>query len=101
MSKSTVLESLKVYRDYMNGDDSQVEVVNVPFPVKVEFNAKTIKSLRRKIGTTQAGLANLVGVSPRTVEAWESNRSEPNKSAQKLLTLLMQDKSLADKLQYI
>lgn len=101
MGKSTILESLKICRDYVNGDDSYVEVVDVPLPVKVEFNAKTIKTLRHQIGTTQAGLANLVGVSKRTVEAWESNRSEPNKSARKLLTLLLQDNSLANKLQYI
>lgn len=101
MSKSTILESLKVCRDYVNGDKSHVEVVDVPLPVKVEFNANTIRSLRHQIGITQAGLANLVGVSKRTVEAWESDRSEPNKSARKLLTLLMQDNSLADKLQYI
>lgn len=29
MSKSTILESL-VYREYINGDDSHVEVVHVP-----------------------------------------------------------------------
>ncbi|RVU69852.1 MULTISPECIES: DNA-binding transcriptional regulator [Lactobacillus] len=98
MSKSTILESLKVCRDYVNGDESHVEVVDVPLPVKIEFNAATIKSLRHQIGTPQSGLANLVGVSKRTVEAWESDRSEPNKSARKLLALLMQDNSLADKL---
>ncbi|WP_239460837.1 helix-turn-helix domain-containing protein [Lactobacillus gallinarum] len=101
MSKSTILESLKVCREYVNGDESHVEVVDIPLPVKIEFNANTIKSLRHKIGATQAGLADLVGVSKRTVEAWESNRSEPNKSARKLLTLLMQDNSMVNKLQYI
>lgn len=101
MSKSTILDSLKVYREYMNGDTSHVEIVNVPMPVKIEFSADTIKKLRNQIGTTQAELANLVGVSKRTVEAWESNRSEPNRSAQKLLTLLIQDKSFVNKLKLI
>lgn len=32
MSESTILESLKVYRDYLNGDSSHVEVVEVPLP---------------------------------------------------------------------
>lgn len=101
MTKSTILDSLKVCREYVNGDDSHVEVVHVPMPVRIEFNAKTIKALRNEIGTTQAGLANLVGVSTRTVESWESNRTEPNGSAKKLLTLLMQDKTFANKLQLI
>lgn len=101
MTKSTILQSLKVCREYINGDKSYVEVVHVPLPVKIDFNAKTIKSFRKQLGTTQAGLANLVGVSTRTVEAWESNHSIPNRSAQKLLTLLMEDKSFANKLQLI
>lgn len=40
MGKSTILESLKICRDYVNGDDSHVEVINVPLPAKVEFNEK-------------------------------------------------------------
>ncbi|MFH4442620.1 MULTISPECIES: helix-turn-helix domain-containing protein [Lactobacillus] len=83
------------------GKPNEVEVVTRTIPVRPEFSAETIKELRKNIGATQATLANLVGVSTRTVEAWESNRSEPNRSAQKLLTLLMQDKSFVDKLQLI
>lgn len=29
MPESTILESLKVYREYINGDDSHVEVVHI------------------------------------------------------------------------
>lgn len=29
MPESTVLESLKVYREYINGDDSHVEVAHI------------------------------------------------------------------------
>lgn len=101
MAKSTILESLRVYREYLEGDNSHVEVVHVPIPVKIQFNSKTIKSLRNQIGATQSELANLVGVSPRTVESWESDRTEPNRSAQKLLALLMEDKKFVDKLQLI
>lgn len=30
MAESIILESLKVYCEYINGDDSNVEVVHVP-----------------------------------------------------------------------
>ncbi|MFJ6923407.1 MAG: hypothetical protein ACIRZZ_09690 [Lactobacillus gallinarum] len=30
MSESTILEALKVYRKYINGDESHVEVAHVP-----------------------------------------------------------------------
>lgn len=36
MAKSTILYSLKIYREYINGDDSHVEVVHVPMPVKAK-----------------------------------------------------------------
>lgn len=54
MIKSTILESLKVYKEYLNGNDSQVEAVEVSLSVKVQFDAKIIKALRKKLGTTQA-----------------------------------------------
>lgn len=94
-------ESIKEFEAYFQGKPNEVEVVTRTIPVRPEFNAETIKDLREELNTTQAGLANLLGVSTRTVESWESNRSEPNRLAQKLLTLLMQDKSLANKLQLI
>lgn len=97
----SIEESIKEYEAMFQGKPNEVEVVTRTIPVRQEFSAETIKELRKNIGATQATLANLVGVSTRTVEAWESNRSEPNRSAQKLLTLLMQDKSFVDKLQLI
>lgn len=36
MAKSTILDSLKIYREHINGDDSHVEVVHVPMPVKAK-----------------------------------------------------------------
>ena len=36
MAKSTILDSLKIYREYINGDDSHVEVVHVPMPIKAK-----------------------------------------------------------------
>lgn len=36
MTKSTILDSLNVYREYINGDDSHVEVVHVSMPVKAK-----------------------------------------------------------------
>lgn len=94
-------ETLKEYEAFFEGKPNEVEVVNRVIPVRPDFNGNTIKNIRKEIGTTQAGLADLVGVSTRTVEAWESNRTEPNRPAQKLLTLLMQDKTFAKKLELI
>ena len=45
---------------------------------KVESNlAKNIIAARKQAGLTQTKLAELVGVSPRTVQRWESGEREP------------------------
>lgn len=101
---SNIEKTLKEYKAFFEGKTNDVEVVTVvthAIPVRPDFNGAIIKDLRKTIGTTQIGLADLIGVSTRTVESWESNRAEPNRPAQKLLTLLMEDKSFAKKLALI
>ncbi|MGN1110344.1 MAG: helix-turn-helix domain-containing protein [Oscillospiraceae bacterium] len=53
---------------------------------------------RKSLNLTQAAFAKLLGVSPRTVESWESGRSNPSPTAIKLLYLISLDHSLIDKL---
>ena len=48
-------------------------------------------ALRRRLKLTQHGLANVVGVSPRTVEAWEAGANKPSGPARNLLYLLAKD----------
>ena len=39
---------------------------------------KNIKRLRKSNGYTQTELAEKIGVSDRTISAWETDRNEPN-----------------------
>ncbi|MCI1974507.1 MAG: type II toxin-antitoxin system MqsA family antitoxin [Limosilactobacillus sp.] len=98
---SVIEDSLKEYQNFLNGEKADVDIVETTIPVKPEFNSTTIKDLRKKINVTQKGLANLIGVSTRTVESWEMDRTEPNRSSQKLLTLLTRDTSLVNELRLI
>lgn len=98
---SVIEKSLKEYEAYLNGEPNEVEVVEVSIPVVTEFDAQSIKDLRKKINVTQVGLANLLGVSPRTVESWEANRTEPTRPVQKLLTLLTRNNDLAKELRLV
>ncbi len=52
------------------------------------FNADTIKSIRESIGLSRAELSELMGVSVKTVQAWESGRNKPNGSSARLLQIL-------------
>ena len=56
-------------------------------PIRV-FTAEDIKKLRKKTRTTQGFLANWLGVSKKTIQAWESGRNTPNGTSARLLTLL-------------
>ena len=53
---------------------------------------------RKKLNLSQRSFAKVLGVSPRTVEAWESGRSIPSPTAKNLLFLISEDHSLVKKL---
>lgn len=52
------------------------------------YTAETIKEIRHSTGLTQGMFAKWFGVSPRTVEAWESGRNTPSGPSSRLLSLL-------------
>ena len=54
---------------------------------------------RKSLNLTQKSFAKILGVSPRTVEAWESGRTTPSPTARNLMYLLSTDHSLVQKLQ--
>ena len=54
---------------------------------------------RRALNMTQKSFATMLGVSCRTVEAWETGKSNPSPTARNLLYLISQDHSLVSKLQ--
>lgn len=57
--------------------------------------------IRKSLSLTQRSFAAILGVSCRTVEAWESGQSIPTPTARKLLYLIQEDYSLVQKLQQI
>ena len=58
-----------------------------------------VASERKALNLTQKAFAKILGVSPRTVEAWEAGRSTPSPTARNLLYLISLDHSLIQKLQ--
>lgn len=54
--------------------------------------------IRKSLSLTQRAFAVILGVSCRTVEAWESGRSNPTPTARKLMYLIQEDHSLIQKL---
>ena len=62
-----------------------------------DFEAKEIKSIITELGMTQVLFAGLMGVSPKTVEAWEAGRNHPEGAACRLLSLTKADPQFPQK----
>ncbi len=57
-----------------------------------------VVEIRSALSMTQRAFAEILGVSCRTVEAWESGKSTPTPTAKKLMFLIQEDHSLVQKL---
>lgn len=92
-----ILEGLREAVAYKQGDRSRcrVSVREVPVP---DYKAADIVRARKGLNLSQRSLANIIGVSPRTVEAWEAGRNEPAAPTCRLLYLLETDHSLVERL---
>ncbi len=69
-------------------------VTIAPIP---HYGANKIKSIRKKLGLSQLAFAKALGVSNKTVEAWEAGRNEPQGPAQRILELLQKERNLLEK----
>ncbi|MDR1625856.1 MAG: helix-turn-helix domain-containing protein [Spirochaetia bacterium] len=55
------------------------------------FNTEDIRQIRRKTGLSQVMFAGSLGVSPKTVEAWENGRNKPEGASRRLLEIVRDD----------
>ena len=55
------------------------------------FTASEIKDIRKSAELTQSLFAKYLGVSLKTVEAWESGRNQPNGAACRMLSITKKD----------
>ena len=62
-------------------------------PVK-NYSADEVQSLRKSTGLTQKLFASYLGVSVKTVEAWESGKNHPSGAASRILSMMEMDSQL-------
>ncbi|KRL08864.1 helix-turn-helix domain-containing protein [Schleiferilactobacillus perolens] len=92
--KTDIEQSVDQIIAYLHGDASQVKVDTVVLEDPPQYTPDEIKKIRHKAGATQRVLAEMLAVSPRTVEAWEVGRTNPTGSARRLLQLVDKDPKL-------
>ncbi len=80
-------EGLQEAIAYEKGTGKAKKTVYAIEPIK-KLNNEEIKAVRNRAGMTQAVFAKYMGVSKKTVEAWELGRTHPTAPAYRLLDIL-------------
>ena len=84
--KKGLLEAI----DYENGKITTRRNVIVITPLK-KYTSKKIKEIRNSTGLSQVLFAKAMGVSNKTVEAWESGHNHPDGAATRIISLIEND----------
>ena len=79
-------EAIEYEKGNLKANTKMLSVV----PVE-KFTAKEIKDIRKNTGMTQVLFARYLGVSLKTVEAWEAGRNQPNGTACRMLSITKND----------
>jgi putative transcriptional regulator len=58
---------------------------------------KKVSEIRNKLMISQAAFAKIIGVSKKTIEAWESGKNTPNGPSRLILSLLDKDPDFIEK----
>ena len=69
-------------------------------PVKV-YEAEDVKRIRNTTGMSQKTFASYMGVSDKTVEAWEAGTNHPSGAASRILNMMEIDKDLVIKFPFV
>lgn len=73
--------------DYEKGNGKARAKTYMIMPIK-KYSNKEIREIRMKAGMTQSVFASYMGVSKKTVEAWECGRTHPTGPVFRLLDIL-------------
>ena len=73
--------------DYEKGNGKARVKTYMIMPIK-KYSNKEIREIRMKAGMTQSVFASYMGVSKKTVEAWECGRTHPTGPGFRLLDIL-------------
>lgn len=85
-------ETLEELREYVNGNANLRSVIReISITPLKDYSKEEIKRLRVDNNFTQSMFALLLGVSSKSIEAWESGRNKPSGSTIRILQIIEQD----------
>jgi putative transcriptional regulator len=92
----SIVKGLNEAIDYEKGHGNARKAKCTVAPVP-DFNAKQIKDVRGSLDMSQEMFAKVMGVSKKTVEAWEAGTNKPIGTARRMLSLIQSDSTLVTK----
>ena len=72
----------------------------IAMPVRI-YQADEVRRIRHSTGMSQKVFASYMGVSAKTVEAWEAGTNHPSGAASRLLNMMEMDKELVVKYPFV
>ena len=97
---NSITKGLKEAIEYEKGT-LKARSTKISIEPLVNFNKAEIKAIRNNAKMTQVVFAKFLGVSPKTVEAWEAGRNMPDGPARRILSMLKQDPDIPEKYRFI
>lgn len=90
--KTGLLEAIEYEKGNLKAKTTKMTVT----PLNT-FEPKEIRQIRLNAGMTQTTFAQCIGVSVKTIEAWEGGRNHPDGAACRLLALTQLDPNFLHK----
>lgn len=96
---------MNVFESIMSGLQEAIDYEQEKIPARKttitieplpDISPVEIKELRNKIGLTQAMFAAVLGVSVKTVEAWETGTNSPIGPARRMISLIQFDPKILE-----
>lgn len=85
-------EAIRYENGNLKAKTSKLSVAPLP-----DFDGDEIRSIRMSLNMTQVVFASVMGVSEKTIEAWEGGRCKPSGAAVRMLSMLKSDPELPQK----
>jgi len=87
------LEEIKAFKD----GKTKLKTTMIEIEPPPQWNPAIVKKLRAELRLSQSAFATVLGVSKKTVEAWEAGRNVPSGSARRLLEVIGKDKGILER----
>ena len=97
MEIESIKQGLSEAIEYEKGNLPNVKADKETVAPLITYSGAEIKEIRKQNNMTQRLFAEAMGVSVKTVEAWEADKNTPSGCASRMLELLKQDNTLFER----